>query len=174
VNRFLNHKGWVVTESTGPRSWFGFKDYWEWTLAPRPFTLMWEGAIGGIAGFWQTDRHMACMDFGSVPLLLQAIPGLRNVRFRKSYGFHDSGCTYGGLWHCNGAGITLDGEDQDGHPLARIDADAEFTFVDLPRSALDCALAQMVTAEDAWRIQRWAVYRGVRIGAACGIGGGTR
>ena len=88
--------------------------------------------------YWRPDNHFYT-DLGSVPLLLQGIPGLQKDRWIRSYIMHDSCYKHGYLW-CMGE------------------------KKELSKGQIDTMLFDMVRAEGGGAFIAWTIYLGVRAG----------
>ena len=169
AQRFLNVRGgYTLIDAGTKRELFGAIPQYEFTLdATQP--LMWQGEVAGLWGYWQPDRH-GRTDLGSVPVPLQAIPGLGKDRFRAAYIFHDSACREGCLYRSAGGGLVTHRDSQGNWWASFMDNAEPFVRVPVTRAQADAMLYSMIRADRrAWLVQAATIYAGVRIGAASDV-----
>ena len=151
---FLNRDGFSLTPYEPERIENG-QAVFEFRLSPtRP--LMYYGQIAGRLGYWQPDRH-GPTDLGSVPRILQWLPGLDQTRYGAAYIFHDVACRHNQLY------------------VSDTGAPGTYSAYTVSRAHADRMLRHMIANWDHDRtwlgsvssvVSRWTVWTGVRIGAA--------
>ena len=118
--------------------------YWHPRLYEFTASLEWPLTyIDACECSWQPDRHFLT-DMGSIPRIVQGLPGLGKDDRLCSYLLHDSAYVHGGLWRspCTTFGYSF-------HALTKAEADR--------------LLYYMLRAEGGGWLAAQAIYRAVRL-----------